>query len=708
MKKNFRIVIALIIGFSLIHAFSACSNQFDELKKALGSTEIAEEEKKAETTEPQTTEPATTVVTPNPQSTEPKATEPATTVVTPTPQSTEPQTTDPKTTEPQTTDPQTTEPQTTDPQTTDPQTTEPQTTEPQTTDPQTTDPQTTDPQTTEPQTTDPQTTDPQTTDTDPTNPDPTNPENTSAIEPEADVTYTVEHWLENTDGRTYGLDVKATQSLSGKTDSATLAAAREYQGFTPEEIIQQTIKADGSTVVKVYYNRKRITYTFNAKGGKWSDNSEQKSLTGLYEALVPVIAEPAKAGARFCNWDTLVPQTFGLENKAYEAVWLTNSLTSYKIEHCLQNIYDDDYVIDSVQVRTAMPGEMTQAEAKTYTGFNTKSIMQNTVNADGSTIARVYYDRKNITYTFNLDSGYGTFADNTTSMSITKRYGAAVEVPKVIMSSYGMTVTGWSNSYYLDTQKTYVGSNKTFTAQYGTNNYDTITYLPAGTDGSAGTTGTYVYLGAFPQTYYETPPGERLPDPPLRRNPLIYHLYSDKNYYTEDSNGRWFRYEPIKWRVLTTNYNGTGKALLLAEKIMIASPVGSASSFGESQLRTYLNSIFYYSALSGVASSLFTKIDTTQNSEPDSVVFLLREKDVNNSENGLTDLNTRIRSSTDYAKYTNANSHYSRGCTNNCWWLWDYSTSNFYIKANGEISYKGNSEPYFGVVPAIVVTLPKR
>ena len=75
---------------------------------------------------------------------------------------------------------------------------------------------------------------------------------------------------------------------------------------------------------------------------------------------------------------------------------------TYYVEHCIQNIYDDDYTLESVQIKTGLPGQMTQAEPKTYTGCVTKSVTQKNINADGSTIARIYYDRKDITYTFKL------------------------------------------------------------------------------------------------------------------------------------------------------------------------------------------------------------------------------------------------------------------------------------------------------------------
>ena len=55
---------------------------------------------------------------------------------------------------------------------------------------------------------------------------------------------------------------------------------------------------------------------------------------------------------------------------------------------------------------------------------------------------------------------------------------------------------------------------------------------------------------------------------------------------------KWFKVEPIKWRVLTTNYNGTGKKFFLSEKVLIAKPYHAIfpSYYHSSDIRKWLNS----------------------------------------------------------------------------------------------------------------------
>ena len=84
---------------------------------------------------------------------------------------------------------------------------------------------------------------------------------------------------------------------------------------------------------------------------------------------------------------------------------------------------------------------------------------------------------------------------------------------------------------------------------------------------------------------------------------------------------QWFKVEPIKWRVLTADYNGTGKKLLFAENILIAKRYNDRPSFStivnnykNSEIRKWLNSnvngyysnsnhCYYYDAVSDYSDS---------------------------------------------------------------------------------------------------------
>lgn len=135
----------------------------------------------------------------------------------------------------------------------------------------------------------------------------------------ATVTYTVEHCQQNIENDEYTFLV-ITEQLSGKTEELTTALAKDYPGFSAQNITQSKIAADGSTVVKICYDRKIINLTFNLDGGNIDGKTEDVVVSGKYGANVSVpISEPIKTDCKFVGWDKTVPQTFPAENDVFRA-----------------------------------------------------------------------------------------------------------------------------------------------------------------------------------------------------------------------------------------------------------------------------------------------------------------------------------------------------------------------------------------------------
>lgn len=231
---------------------------------------------------------------------------------------------------------------------------------------------------------------------------------------------------------------------------------------------------------------------------------------------------------------------------------------------------------------------------------------------------------------------------------------------------------------------------------------------------------------------------------------------------------RYFKVEPIKWKVLTTTYDIDGEAgsatgaLLLAEDILTANVpyFGLTSSrtidektinpnnYKHSMIRAYLNGITYQGQYgegikwngSGFLQTAFTKAaqekiattevdnraETTGYSErtyanlfacenTNDKIFLLSESEAINSSYGFTaydsygEGNARIRIPTDYAK---ANYAYQSpiGGYGGAWWLrspyYTYEYFAHYVSSDGD----ANLNDYVnridaGIVPALCVSL---
>lgn len=127
----------------------------------------------------------------------------------------------------------------------------------------------------------------------------------------AEVDYTVEHYQQALNGA-YTLETKETKR--GLTESRTTAAARTYTGFTAKAFDQQTIAADGSTVVKIYYDRNQYTVTWKPENG--TKDIVQTCKYGA--ALTPPTV--GREGYLFTGWDVTPPKTV-TGNAVYTARW---------------------------------------------------------------------------------------------------------------------------------------------------------------------------------------------------------------------------------------------------------------------------------------------------------------------------------------------------------------------------------------------------
>lgn len=128
--------------------------------------------------------------------------------------------------------------------------------------------------------------------------------------------YEVHHYLERLEGA-YPYVPNEKDNLRGETGAWTAAAAKSYDGFTPMGFAQERIKADGSTVVEIFYDRNSylLTYKDSLSAGVYA------SQTYKYGAAVTAIADPTKTGYTFTGWSPAVPDTMPAEARTVYAQW---------------------------------------------------------------------------------------------------------------------------------------------------------------------------------------------------------------------------------------------------------------------------------------------------------------------------------------------------------------------------------------------------
>ena len=133
--------------------------------------------------------------------------------------------------------------------------------------------------------------------------------------------YKVEHWQQQLDG-TY--NKVEDEPKSGRTDSKVTAYPKNYTGYVynPNHLdskAEGVILADGSLVLKLYYDRATYTVTYDLNGGSSSEKLVYPDLK--YGEDTPTLeADPEKPGHTFLGWNpTIEPTVTG--NVTYIAKW---------------------------------------------------------------------------------------------------------------------------------------------------------------------------------------------------------------------------------------------------------------------------------------------------------------------------------------------------------------------------------------------------
>lgn len=159
--------------------------------------------------------------------------------------------------------------------------------------------------------------------------------------------YTVKHYYQNLeDGSQYTMDPTIVE-LTGDIDAYTEADANNKPGFRCKDIPQNTIAADGTTVVEIYYDREYYTAVFDVNGGI----NGPEPIYAKYGTTFKVsdIQQPERKGYVFEDWfdpdGNPIAGDVAIEgNVTYTAQWRPEKAhADYTIVLWGQNANGDEY-----------------------------------------------------------------------------------------------------------------------------------------------------------------------------------------------------------------------------------------------------------------------------------------------------------------------------------------------------------------------------
>ena len=176
--------------------------------------------------------------------------------------------------------------------------------------------------------------------------------------------------------------------------------------------------------------------------------------------------------------DSYIPKA----NTMLYAKWLPNTNTEYKVEYYTEKL-DGSYELNNTENLTGTTDSNVIAEIKEIAGFkfnseNSSNVKEGMVKPDGSLTLKLYYTRKTLTVTLDVNEG-NALENNTKQIKYEAEYGELPEPTKE-----GHTFIGWYDSkvdgnQIKTTTKLEKTENHTLYAHWKVNTY-TLTINPNG------------------------------------------------------------------------------------------------------------------------------------------------------------------------------------------------------------------------------------
>ena len=196
------------------------------------------------------------------------------------------------------------------------------------------------------------------------------------------VTYTVQTYLQNTDGSSYTLsDQKIIEGTVGDTVTVPGISVNGFTENTEKSVLSGTVTKDSSLVLKRYFDRNTYEITFAMNGG-----SSLPPIKAPYEAIVKAPTAPVRYGYHFIGWyaDAEFSKPY-----AFDTMPL-NGATVYAKWEAIGTGRGTEYQLNGISVRDSNSYELLNAIP---TGdFLAEVSMTNLSASSADTLVLAYYN----------------------------------------------------------------------------------------------------------------------------------------------------------------------------------------------------------------------------------------------------------------------------------------------------------------------------
>lgn len=157
----------------------------------------------------------------------------------------------------------------------------------------------------------------------------------------------------------------------------------------------------------------------------------------------------------------------------------------YTVEYYQEDL-NGNYVLYTTERLSGTIGSQTSVWEKTFEGFKVLPFSQGVITADGNTVVKISYSRKDITITLDLDGGY--FESDNIPLTFSGKYGADTNIPTPVRND-NYTFDCWNcNGKNYANLSTFPAVSGTYTARWTEQEEPpkeiTITFDPNGGSGT--------------------------------------------------------------------------------------------------------------------------------------------------------------------------------------------------------------------------------
>ncbi|KUP25452.1 S-layer homology domain-containing protein [Paenibacillus sp. DMB5] len=205
-----------------------------------------------------------------------------------------------------------------------------------------------------------------------------------------------------------GLRIIANGNDITGTDSVmTIAWRSPFATFNSEPI---------SRKINLHWDNLRSSYSVNLLSYDRviyppSQSRIINRIWGEYNSDVPKQPDPARVGYDFIGWfddvnssvPVTIPAKMPADTTLLWAKWAPKTDTPYLVESYTENVYTGQYNLHSAEKYRGTTDSVAEYEPVDIWGYLTPKKQEITINADGTTVIKYYYDRGNTALTFSYD-----------------------------------------------------------------------------------------------------------------------------------------------------------------------------------------------------------------------------------------------------------------------------------------------------------------